>query len=229
MTLGQSPEERVGKSVLAHVGDQLLIDLEGREVRRSSNGILREGLDDGGLVAGGVDELVVEDLDAGVLALELDDLVGNGLGVGEGGDALANTGEAQDNVLVVGTAELGAGLLADDDEVGGAVSDLAADPSRQTRVHTTAETLVGTADDVQGLLVLDLEGLGLGGVVDLVGSGTVLLGVVHGSLSAGQLGGGDNLHGLGDLLDVANRLETALDLTKGGVGGRIVGSAARAK
>lgn len=229
MTLSQSPEERVGKSVLAHVGDQLLVNLEGGEVGRGSNGILGEGLNDGGLVAGGVDELVVKDLDARVLALELDDLVGDGLGIGEGGDALANTGEAQDDILVVGAAQLGAGLLADDDEVGLAVGEAAANPSRQTRVHTTAKTLVGTADDVQRLLVLGLEGLGLSGVVDLVGSSTVLLGVVHGSLGAGQLGGGDDLHGLGDLLDVANGLETTLDLTQGGVGGRIVGSAAGAK
>jgi hypothetical protein len=36
-------------------------------------------------------------------------------------------------------------------------------------------------------------------------------------LGAGELGGGDNLHGLGDLLDVANGLETAFDFTEGGI------------
>ena len=44
-------------------------------------------------------------------------------------------------------------------------------------------------------------------------------GLVHGPLGAGELGGGDNLHGLGDLLDVADGLETALDLTESGIVG----------
>jgi hypothetical protein len=44
-------------------------------------------------------------------------------------------------------------------------------------------------------------------------------GLVHGLLGAGELGGGDDLHGLGDLLDVANGLEAALDLTESGIVG----------
>lgn len=42
-------------------------------------------------------------------------------------------------------------------------------------------------------------------------------------MGAGELGGCDNFHRLGDLLDVANRLQTALDLAEGGVGSRIGG------
>ena len=88
-------------------------------------------------------------------------------------------------------------------------------------MDTTAETLVGTADDDQVLLALTLDGLGLGALEDGVGGLAVLAGLGHGPLGAGDLGGGDNLHGLGDLLDVANRLETALNFTEGGIAGGI--------
>ena len=226
MTLDQSPVQRVGERVLAHVGEELLVNLESGEVGRSGDGIHRVGRDGLGLVALGVNEVVVEDLNVGVVAGQLHDLVGDRLGIGKGGHILADTSEAEDDILGVGTAKLGSGLLTKNDEVGGARSDVAADPSRQTRVNTTAETLVGAADDVEGLLALGLQGLGLGGIVDLVGRLAVADGVAHGALGAGQLGGGDNLHGLGDLLDVANRLETALDLTEGGVGGSVAGGAA---
>lgn len=82
-------------------------------------------------------------------------------------------------------------------------------------MHTTAKALVGRADYQEGLLLLALEGLGLGLGVDLLGGLAVVLGVGHGALGAGQLGRGDNLHGLGDLLNVSDGLETALDFTEG--------------
>jgi len=86
-------------------------------------------------------------------------------------------------------------------------------------VDTTTETLVGRADN-QKSLALSLDGLGLGLVEDLLGSLAVGAGRGHGTLGAGELGRGDNLHGLGDLLNVANRLETTLDFTESGeVGG----------
>jgi hypothetical protein len=86
-------------------------------------------------------------------------------------------------------------------------------------VNTTAETLIGRADDDEGLLVLSLEGLGLSGLVDLIRGLTVLARVVHGALGSGELGGGDNLHGVCDLLDVSDGLETVLDLTESRIGG----------
>lgn len=184
--------------------------------------VLGEGLDEGGLVGLGVDELVVQDLDARVVALELSDLVGNGLGIGEGGNVLSDTGKAEGHVLGVASAQLGLALLTQNNklEALGVGTKLSAHVTRKTRVDTTTETLVGRADNQESLTLGVLGGLGLGLLENLVGSLTVGARGVHGTLSAGELGRGDNLHGLGDLLDVADRLETALDFTESGeVGG----------
>lgn len=188
----------------------------------SLDGILGESLDDGGLVLLGVQELVVQDLDARVVSGELGDLVGDGRRVGEGGDILSDVGEAEGHVLGVASAELGLALLTQDDELEalGVGAELSADETRKTRVDTTTETLVGRADDQEGL-ALGLDRLGVGLLEDLVGSLAVGAGLGHGLLGAGELGRGDNLHGLGDLLNVANRLETALDFTESGKGGGI--------
>lgn len=188
-----------------------------QERTRVGNSVLGKCLNEGRLVAGGVDELVVQDLDVGVVAGEHDDLVGDGLGIGEGGNVLSDTREAQLEVLGVGTGQLRTALLADDDEVERRLGGVeTADETAHTRVNTTAETFVGRADDDQSL-GLTLGDGGLGGLEDLVGGLTVAAGVVHGLGSAVELGRGNNLHGVGDLLDVANGLETALDLTKSGI------------
>lgn len=190
-----------------------------RPLTRLLDSLLGESLDGGSLVALGVEELVVEDPDGGVVGGEGDNLVGDGGGVGEGRDVLSDTGKAEEDVLSVGTAELGLALLTDDDEVGLGLleEDLAGGPG-QTRVDTTAETLVGAADDDERLLALALGGLGLGLLEDGVGGLAVVAGLGHGTLGAGELGGGDDLHGLGNFLDVADRLETVLNLSQGGVG-----------
>jgi hypothetical protein len=44
--------------------------------------------------------------------------------------------------------------------------------------------------------------------------GAVDAGVLHGALGTVELGRGNDLHRLGDLLNVANRLQLALDLTE---------------
>lgn len=188
---------------------------------RSLDGVLGEGLNNGRLVLLGVYELVEEDLDARVGAGKLGDLVGNGGRIGEGRDVLSDTSEAEGHVLGVGSAELGLALLTEDGEVEGlrVGAVLSANVTRKTRVDTTTETLVGRADNQKGL-ALSLDGLGLSLVKDLLGSLSVGTGRGHGTLGAGELGRGDNLHGLGDLLNVANRLETTLDFTESGeVGG----------
>lgn len=193
------------------------------ERTRLLDGLLRESLNDGGLVAGGVDELVVQNLDAVVLGVQEAELVGDGGRVGESGNGLADTREAEDHVLGVAPAHLGLALLAQncDVDVAGktAAGELPADVTRHTRVDTTAETLVGRAHDKESLLVLALNRLSASLLESLLRSLTVDDGFVHGLLGAGELGGGDNLHGLGDLLDVANGLETALDLTESGIVG----------
>jgi hypothetical protein len=220
VALGKSPVERVGKTVLSEVAKNLIVNLESGEVGGLLDSLLRKCLNHVRLVGLGVDEAVVQDLDVGVLSRELDDLVGDSLGVGEGGNALANTREAELDGLGVGSGELGLGLLADKDEVEARLLSMeSADVSGQTRVNTTAKTLVGRADDDEGLLVLGLESLGLSRLVNLVGGLSVLAGVVHGALSSGELGGGDNLHGVCDLLDVSDGLETVLDLTESRIGG----------
>ena len=189
------------------------------------DGLLGKCLNEGSLVAGGVDEPVEQDLDVGVLGGQKGDLVGDGLGSGEGGDVLANTGKGELDALGVGTGELGLALLADDDEVGGALlSEESTDATAHTGVSTTAESLVGGANDDEGLLLLGLGGLGLGSFEDLVGGLTVLAGLGHGALGTGELGGGNDLHGVGDLLDVLDGLEAALNFSKrrvasGGAGG----------
>jgi hypothetical protein len=193
------------------------------ERTRALDGVFGKGLDDGRLVLLSVDELVVQDLDARVVASELSDLVGNGRGVGKRGNGLSNVAKAESHVLGVATAELSLALLTENNKLKrvGVGRELSADETRKTRVDTTTESLVGRADN-QKSLALALENLGLGLLKDLVGRLSVRAGRGHGTLSAGELGRGNNLHRLGDLLNVANRLETALDFTEsckvGGIG-----------
>lgn len=96
-------------------------------------------------------------------------------------------------------------------------------------MNTTAETLVGGADDDEGLLLLGLGGGGLSGLEDLVRGLSVLAGVVHAASSTGELGRGDDLHGVCDLLDVSNGLQTSLDLTKSRIGGGGAGASSSSK
>jgi hypothetical protein len=156
----------------------------------------------------------VDNLDAAVGGRKQGNLVGNGLGIGEGRGVLANLREAQNNVLAIGTTELGLGLLSKNHEVGiGVLPQQSASSLAETRVDTTTETLVGAGNNEERLLVL--LRLGLGGLEDGVGSSSVDTRLLHGLLGAGQTGGGDDLHGVGDFLDVADRLETTLDFTEG--------------
>jgi hypothetical protein len=191
------------------------------------DGLLGVSLLDGGLVRTSVDEAVVDDPDGGVVGREKRDLVGDGGGVGEGRDVLSGTSEAEDEVLAVGTRQLGLALLTNDGDVGvGSVEKHLADLPRHARVDTTTETLVRGAHNDQCLVAV-VDGLGLGAFEDGVGGLTVGTRGSHGLLGASELGGGDDLHGLGDLLDVANRLETALDLTESGIAGSVGGNGGR--
>lgn len=194
------------------------------------DGLLGKCLNEGGLVAGGVDELVVQDLDVGVLGGQVNNLVGDGLSIGKGRNVLANTGEAELDVLGVGSLQLSLALLTNEDQVEVlALGEKATDGTGHSGVNTTAETLVGGADDDEGLLLVGLGGGGLGGLEDLVGGLAVLAGVVHAAGSTGELGGGDDLHGVCDLLDVSDRLETSLDLTESRIGGGGAGASSSSK
>lgn len=183
---------------------------------RVGNRLLRESLDLSRLVALGVDEPVVQNLDGSVLGREEGDLVCDGLGIGKGWDVLADTGEVENDVLGVRSAELGLALLADDDEFELRLGlEESSGRSRQAGVDTTTETFIGAADDEQLLLALGLQRLGLRLFEDGVRGLAVSAGIGHRSLGAGELGRSHNLHRLGDLFDVLNRLQAALDFTKG--------------
>ena len=101
------PVQRVGQRVFTKVGKDLVVDLKGGEVCRVEDCLFGECFDGGRGVALGVDEFVVEDLHARVVGWEEGDLVGDGLGVGEGGDVAAYAREAELDVPAARTAELG--------------------------------------------------------------------------------------------------------------------------
>lgn len=185
--------------------------------------LLGVGLNGAGLVALSVDELVVDNLNASIVGGQLSDLVGNDLSISESRDVLADVGEAHDDGVGVGSGQLSLGLLSEDDHVGvGVLLEYTTSRLAETGVDTTAKTLVGASNDEQGLLVL--EGLGFGVLEDLVGRLTVNTRVIHSLLGAGKAGRGNDLHRIGDLLNVLDGLQTALDFTQsrevGGVGGR---------
>lgn len=193
------------------------------------NSFVGKCLNEGGFVALGVDELVVQNLDIGVLSGKHDDLVGDSLGIGKGGNVLANTSEGKLDAFGVGSLELSLALLTNDDEVKrlGDLIGVGTNASTEARVNTTAKTLVGRADDDEGLLLLRFGSNRLGGFEDLVGSLTILARLGHGTLSTGELGRRNDLHCAGNLLDVANRLQAAFDFTKGRVGGSSIGASSR--
>lgn len=228
VTLSKSPVKGVGESVFLKVWQLLIVDLESGPVRGVDDGVGGEGLNGGWLVGLGIDELVVDDLDVGVLLrTELQDLVRNRRRISEGRDVLADTSKVQNDVVGVRTAELGLGLLAENHDIDvWLLEEFAADELGHAGVDTTAQALVGGSNDDQSLLVALLERLGLGLVENGVGGLSVRPGVLHGTGRSVQLRGGHNLHGVGDLLDVADGLETILNLTKSREGGGIWGDGA---
>lgn len=222
VSLSKSPVEGVGESVLLEVGELSIVDLESGEVGGAEDGLNGVGIDNGSLVRLGVDELVVDDLDAVVLLWESGDLIGDQRSVGEGRDGLSDTSEVDLDVAGVGTSHLGLGLLANNDEVGtGVGSEHATGVLAQSGVDSTAKTFVGAGNDNQSLLVALLGNLGLGLLEDGVRGLSVCSGILHSACRSVQLGRGNNLHGVGDLLDVADGLETVLNLTKSREGGSI--------
>lgn len=181
-------------------------------------GVYRVGLD-GLLVVGDRAEVgVEEDFNVVILLGKLEDLVGNGLSLGESWDVLADIGKAQNNALALFPLQLRLALLTKNNQVGiGVVQQLLPCSLGQCRVNTTAETLIRRGDDNEGLGLL--RDLGFGLLVDLVGSFTEGLGLGHCSHGAVEFCRGDNLHGVGNLLDVSDGLETSLDFPEGGISG----------
>lgn len=183
--------------------------------------ILGEGLNWGSLIAGRIDEAVIQDLDIPIILRQQGDLIGHRLGIRKGGHILPHSRKAQHDMLARASGQLGLALLAQHDEIG--VGGLLHHPAGllgEARVDTAAQALVGGADDDERLFGAVLGvGVGLGLLEDGVGGLAVGAGFGHGALGAGEFGGGDDFHRLGDLFDVADGFETAFDLSEGGIGG----------
>lgn len=183
---------------------------------RVLEGLLRESRDSIWLVRDGRPEGVVDDLNIVVLSIQLSDLVGDSLSLHEGRNVLSNIAEAQLDVLSAGPRKLSLDLLSQNHNIN--IRVLGKPPPGsfgQLRVNTTAKTLIGGGDNEEGLA--GLEGLGLGLFENGVGVLTIGTGVTHCLLSTGKLGRGNNLHGSGNLLDVLDGLETALNFSEGGI------------
>ena len=88
-------------------------------------------------------------------------------------------------------------------------------------MDTPTKALIGAADDEKRLFALLFYPFGLGFLKYGVRGLAVAARLGHGALGTGELGGGDDFHGFGDLFDVPNGFETAFDLAEGGVGGGI--------
>lgn len=93
----------------------------------------------------------------------LHDLVGDGAGLGESGDVLADTVEREVQSLGHGSGKLSLGLVTDNSKRSGLLGDGLLHVSRDLRVNTTAETTVGRHGEVEDLSLLGLliGGLGL--------------------------------------------------------------------
>lgn len=190
--------------------------------------LLGVGLNGAGFVTLSVDELVVDNLNTSIVGGQLSDLVGNDLSISKSRDVLADVGEAHDDGVGVGSGQLSLGLLSEDDHVSvGVFLEYTTCSLAETGVDTAAKTLVGASNDEQGLLVL--EGLGFGVLEDLVGGLTVDTGVVHSLLGAGKTSRRNDLHRVGDLLDVLDGLQTALDFTQSREVGGVMGRSASKK
>lgn len=212
--------ERRNVGCIELASDQQLSDKPRKKHTGLENGLLGKCLNKSRLVGSGVDEAVVQDLDVGVLSGQHGDLVGDGLSISKGRNTLADTAEGELDVLGVCSGELRAALLANNDHVERRqLLVLPADESAQTRVNTTAKALVGRANNDERLLLA--FGFGrLSSLEDLVGGLAVAAGVRHGASSTGEFGRSDNLHRVGDLLNVADGLQTGLNVSQGSVGGR---------
>lgn len=198
-------------------------EMNGR-LTRCLYGFLRECLHGHWLITLRVEKFVVHYFYVLVIIRQQADLIRNRLRIRERGDILPDVRKAHLDVLRVAPRKLGFALLTQHNDVEIA-SLLCQEPPRcacHARVDATTEPLVGAANHEQRLLVFGVLALGgalgrLGLVEDRVGSFTVGTGLDHGALGAGELGRGHDLHGLGDLFDVADGLEAAFDFAEGGL------------
>lgn len=222
MTLSKTPEDVVGEGEFGKVLKDLVFDFVKTEFWRGFNGLLGEGWQDGWLERDTRDELVVHDLDFVVFLAQLGDLVSDQGSLVVRGGLLANVGDGQDQVLWVGSRELGLGLFTDSDKVSfWLILEVCSGSSGQLGVDRTTETLVRGHDNQETLgRFFWLGSLSL--VEDLLLGSTVGTGDGHGTLGLVETGGSHNLHGVGDLLNVLNGLETSLNFSESGIVSTII-------
>lgn len=158
VTLDERGVDGVGEREFGKVLGDIILLLVQLELGSVAESILREDLHNIRLERKSRNVLVVDKVDLVELDARLDDLVGNGGGIGEGGDVLANLVEGKGEVVGESTTELGLGLLTEDNN-GGALGgrgissgfadllELGLGALGDGRVDTTAETLVGRDDD----------------------------------------------------------------------------------
>lgn len=168
-----------------------------------------------------IDELIVQDLDILVIGREERNAVGNCLSVGKSRDIAADTREGQDELLRVASAQLCLALLSQNNDV--VITRLVihhfSRSTSETAVHASAKTFVGAGNNEKSFLVAVFSWLGLGLVEDLLRCFAVLLRLLHGLLSLGELGAGHNLHRLCDFGDVLDGLQAAFNFAEGGIVG----------
>lgn len=161
VTLDESGEDGVGKRELDEVLGDILLHLVSLEASRSGKGLL---VDDGGgscLVGDGRDVAVGDDTDLVPFTTVLDDLIGNGGGLCESGNVLADLVERDLEVFTVLPGELSLGLVTEDGDGSRLLLDGSANGLGDGRVDTTAKTTVGRNTDVENLGLLGSLGLGL--------------------------------------------------------------------
>lgn len=129
---------------------------------RSLESLLRVDRDILGLVGNDGLELVEDDLGAVELGARLLDGVGDGGSDEEVGDVLAKLVEGQGHVLSGGTAQLGLGLVTEDDDASlGVLGKGTLGSLRHAGVDTTAQTAVRGDGDEDSLALSRSLGLGV--------------------------------------------------------------------
>lgn len=221
VALGHGGVDGVGQREVGKVLDNVVLELVLAELGGVLNGLGGVGLLHDGLKRDTGQDLVVDNLNVVVLGVESKNLVSNVGSLLEGGGLLTGSTERQTHLLGVRSAELGLDLLTDSNNVnellaGLKVEQLSSNGSGKLGVDGTTQTLIGGDNNPQSLLDV-LRHSGLGVLENLLGGLVVDLGGGHGSLGLTELGGGNNLHGVGNLLNVLNGLESHLDLSKSGI------------
>jgi hypothetical protein len=164
VTLNHGPVETVGEREFLEVSKDIIFDFINREVGGGLERSFGESSDDISFIRNDRVEFVVDNL--GVIELEvgLTNDINNGRGFLEGGDTSTNLVEGDGNVLTDSTAQLGLGLVTNNNEVsfGGFFQDNSTGSLGDTGVDTTTETTIGRRGDKERLGIFSRLGFSTG-------------------------------------------------------------------